>query len=487
MSNEIKLAKELTSGAKAHGDTSYHTILTKAGVVALTNKALPLAGGTMSGDIVLGTNLIQGLQIHTPASNNTGLGIDALSSIEGGSLNVAVGDNALLKTNDGSRNVGIGVSALMNNTEGDYNIAIGFSSLGSNITTSNNTAVGYNSLENNIADNISAFGFGALSSNTTGGFNNAFGSGALTRNITGDSNNAFGSDTLVNNLTGRFNSAFGNHALKDNTSHENSAFGSGALTLSTTGRYNTAVGTNSLSSNTTSGSSTGVGRNSLLQSTGANNTAIGDNALSGVTTGFNNVGIGASTGGSIGTGSNCIVIGYGADVATAEDDNQLNIGNWIYGLAGDIGIGQPSPAYNLDVTGTGRFTDSLTCQTLIQTSQADQKRDVLGITKTKSKVIEFKEYSFISDGTSRKRYGVLAEDIEDDYPELVYTGPNGLKGVNYIDLLVKRVAELEKELADMPSGGGEESHLSNVTSITFDKKGTLLITIAGVTKKFSPV
>ena len=159
-------------------------------------------------------------------------------------------------------------------------------------------------------------------------------------------------------------------------------------------------------------------------------------------------------------------------------------GNIILATDVKIGIGQSTPMYNLDVTGTGRFTDSLTCQTLVQTSQADQKKDILGITKTKSKIIEFKEYSFISDGASRKRYGVLAEDIENDYPELVYTGPDGLKGVNYIDLLVKRVAELEKELADMPSGGGEESHLSNITSITFGREGELLVTIAGRTNTY---
>ena len=117
--------------------------------------------------------------------------------------------------------------------------------------------------------------------------------------------------------------------------------------------------------------------------------------------------------------------------------------------SGSFGIGTTSPAYELDVSGEGRFTGDLRCLSLIQTSQADRKDSVSDIVKTKSKIIPFKEYTFVSDGTSRKRYGVLAEDIENDYPELVHTDADGVKGINYIDLLVKRVAELEKELEDI--------------------------------------
>jgi len=118
---------------------------------------------------------------------------------------------------------------------------------------------------------------------------------------------------------------------------------------------------------------------------------------------------------------------------------------------GDVGIGQTNPAYKLDVNGTGRFTGDLRCLSLIQTSQRDQKENINDIDKRKATSIPFKEYTYKSsiDGLSRKRYGVIAEDIENDYPELVHTGPDGIKGVNYIDLLVKRVAELEKELEEV--------------------------------------
>jgi hypothetical protein len=117
----------------------------------------------------------------------------------------------------------------------------------------------------------------------------------------------------------------------------------------------------------------------------------------------------------------------------------------------NVGIDNASPSYLLDVNGDGRVDGTFRCVTLVQTSQADRKENIYDIDKVKPRAIPFKEFTYKSevDDSGRKRYGVLAEDIENDYPELVYTDAEGVKGVNYIDLLVKRVAELEKELEDV--------------------------------------
>ncbi len=118
-------------------------------------------------------------------------------------------------------------------------------------------------------------------------------------------------------------------------------------------------------------------------------------------------------------------------------------------VGGNVGINDTTPSYKLDVNGEGRFTGDLRCLSLIQTSQSDKKEYISDIVKTTNKKIEFKEYVYKSDSGNRKRYGVLAEDIEVDYPELVHVDADGVKGVNYIDLLVKRVSELEKEIEDI--------------------------------------
>lgn len=180
--------------------------------------------------------------------------------------------------------------------------------------------------------------------------------------------------------------------------------------------------------------------------------------------------------------------------------------------AGNLGIGDTTPSYKLDVTGEGRFTGDLRCLSLIQTSQRDQKENINDINKSKAKAIPFKEYTYKSsiDGSSKKRYGVIAEDIESDYPELVHTGADGVKGINYIDLLVKRVAELEKELEDISltpgpkgangsngadgvdglagaDGADGNSHLSNITSIAFNSKANRLqINIGKTVYNFAP-
>ena len=186
---------------------------------------------------------------------------------------------------------------------------------------------------------------------------------------------------------------------------------------------------------------------------------------------------------------------------------------------------------NLQVQGT------VTCVNLVQTSQTDKKKDISNIDKSKAKTIQFKEYKYKEGDGDRKRYGVLVEDLENDYPELVHVGADGVKGINYIDLLVKRVAELEKELEDISltpgaqgpqgaqgaqgpagsngkdgsigatglqgpqgatgatgsagsdgkNGSDGNSHLSNITSIGINEKsGQLEIVIGRSIYKFNP-
>jgi len=190
----------------------------------------------------------------------------------------------------------------------------------------------------------------------------------------------------------------------------------------------------------------------------------------------------------------------------------------IHNTTGNVGINDTSPSYELDVDGEGRFTGDLRCLSLIQTSQSDKKEFISDIVKTTNKKIEFKEYVYKSDSGNRKRYGVLAEDIEVDYPELVHIDADGIKGVNYIDLLVKRVAELERELEDISltegpkgdtgsrglrgytgtsgsngssgtngaDGKDGNSHLSDVSSIGFNEKsGQLEIQIGKEIYRFN--
>ena len=56
------------------------------------------------------------------------------------------------------------------------------------------------------------------------------------------------------------------------------------------------------------------------------------------------------------------------------------------------------------------------------------------------------QFDMRSDSAHRTRYGVIAQDVEQIAPELVYTDSEGIKSVGYIDLLVAKIAELEERI-----------------------------------------
>jgi hypothetical protein len=62
--------------------------------------------------------------------------------------------------------------------------------------------------------------------------------------------------------------------------------------------------------------------------------------------------------------------------------------------------------------------------------------------------IEIKQFEYRK-CDNRKRYGVIAQEVEEIAPEFVYEGEEGLAGkklVNYIDLLLAKVARLEQRI-----------------------------------------
>jgi hypothetical protein len=170
-----------------------------------------------------------------------------------------------------------------------------------------------------------------------------------------------------------YNTGLGSYALEQlTTGFQNTAVGVGALQANQVGYNNAAVGAY------TQYVSTGVGNASLgfysllSNTTGSTNTALGNVALSAVTTGSKNVGIGNMAGGGLTTGSNNIVIGSDTTLPSATADNQLNIGNLIYGTglgttSGKVGLGTTNPSQKLDVAGninvTGCYMVNGTCIT----------------------------------------------------------------------------------------------------------------------------
>lgn len=162
--------------------------------------------------------------------------------------------------------------------------------------------------------------------------------------MTGTSNVVLGKGALINVTTGSANIAIGREALAFNTtSSANVAIGGSALrNTTTTGINNTAVGNAAMEVNVTGKFNTSVGNHALFASSGDGNTALGYLAGANLLSGSNNVFVGYNIGGAgdLSSGSNNILIGYAAQPnVSTTGSNQLNIGNWIYGNNGKIGIG----------------------------------------------------------------------------------------------------------------------------------------------------
>jgi hypothetical protein len=105
---------------------------------------------------------------------------------------------------------------------------------------------------------------------------------------------------------------------------------------------------------------------------------------------------------------------------------------------GNILINTPTDAgFRLDVNGTGRFTGNLTANSFI-TSSDKRKKDII------SQDGDLAIYKF--KGDSQIHYGYIAQDMEALYPNQVITDNDGMLSLNYIEILVKKVHDLEKEI-----------------------------------------
>ena len=340
--------------------------------------------------------------------------------------NTQLGTGALASTTTGVDDTALGFNALFADTAGSYNTATGFQSLFQNTTGTANTATGTNALEQNTtgADNT-ATGFQSLVQNTTGTANTATGMNALEQNTTGSNNAGSGFRTLVNNTTGYNNTATGVNALSSNTTgFFNTAAGMNALFSNTTGVYNTAAGLHALYSNTT----------------GMNNIALGVAALNSNTTGQNNIGVGVYGGFNLTTGDNNIDIGNGGVAAEA---NTIRLG----------AQNTQTATYIAGITGSGIMgTDvviSNAGQLGVVLSSARYKKDIHDMGQSTNGLMKLRPVTFRykSDEQGVKQYGLVAEEVETVYPELVVHDADGkVESVRYSMLTSMLLNELQKQI-----------------------------------------
>ncbi len=151
-------------------------------------------------------------------------------------------------------------------------------------------------------------------------------------------------------------------------------------------------------------------------------------------------------------------------VGTTGGNNMIHIRNEISGseadlltlkLNGNVGIGDTSPSYKLDVAG------DIQCVALHETSDERLKTNIQNLTAALEKVQQLNGVSFEWNQAAQRKtgatagerqLGLIAQDVEKVLPELVSTAGDGYKAIDYTKLsavLIEAVKEQQKQIQDL--------------------------------------
>ena len=272
-----------------------------------------------------------------------------------------------------------------------------------------NTFVGTNAgRSNTTGKENSFFGFSAGKVNTEGRSNSYFGRGAGDSNTMGSSNSFFGYDAGQGNRTGHGNSFFGYESgWYNGTGHFNSFFGYQAGTNNINGTRNTMLGYD------------------------AEPTTLGDSL------------------------DRAIAIGYQARV----DCHRCAVIGGTGADAVNVGINTDTPTERLDVHGNAAFRSvgtslfkfplSIDNDGVLTTDASDRrlKENITDIDQSLEKVLTLRgiTYNWKTDETKEQRIGLIAQEVEEVLPEVVFTNEvDGFKGVRYqeiVALLIEAIKE----------------------------------------------
>jgi hypothetical protein len=223
------------------------------------------------------------------------------------------------------------------------------------------------------------------------------------------------------------------------TGSQNTATGDFALISNTGGFNNTADGVAVLHGNTTGTGNTATGYQTMYHNTGgSSNTAIGMNALLSNTAGANNIAVGAGAGQNV-TGSNNIDIG---NAGAAADSKTIRIGTQGSQAAVFIaGINTSSVMGNDVVINSAGQLGTVP-------SSARFKRDISAMGSASNGLMKLRPVTFVykNDPAGIRQYGLVAEEVERVYPELItYDSEGKVETVRYSMLTSMLLNELQKQ------------------------------------------
>ena len=137
------------------------------------------------------------------------------------------------------------------------------------------------------------------------------------------------------------------------------------------------------------------------------------------------------------------------------NDSSGNLGVYLHGSstnyinAGNVGIGRTNPSYKLDVNGTIR------CNNVSTASDARLKKDIKTIDNALERVTSLRGTNFNwidEESDSSLQMGVIAQEVEEVFPEAVSTDDQGYKSVAYGKLvapLIEAIKEQQTQIKEL--------------------------------------
>jgi hypothetical protein len=110
---------------------------------------------------------------------------------------------------------------------------------------------------------------------------------------------------------------------------------------------------------------------------------------------------------------------------------------------GNVGIGTTAPGYKLDVAG------SVGANAYYYRSDIKLKENVSEIKDALEKILKLQGVNFTWKGNGEKSIGLIAQDVEKIFPELVNTDNSGMKYIDYgrlTAILIEGIKEQQKEI-----------------------------------------
>jgi len=338
----------------------------------------------------------------------------------GGSINFMLGSaSKFLVASSGNVGIGAATPGSKLDVAGDINLSGGLRIAGSTI------------LQVPVAANNIGLGFNAVNASVTGVRNLGVGVSALRSVTSGESNTALGFEALKSTDNGFQNVAVGAQTMFQNTS----------------GAFNVALGYSAVANNISGNANVGIGFSTMSTLTaGDSNTAVGFGTLTAVGTGQVNLALGAGAGAHlVGANSNNVDV---ANTGVAGDNGAVRIGTagtqssfFAAGIRGVTTGAADAVSVVIDSNGQlGTINSSRRYKEDIQ-DMGDASAGLMQL-----RPVTYRYRQAYADGTKPIDYGLIAEEVERVYQDLVAHLANGeVETVQYQKINAMLLNEVQKQ------------------------------------------